>query len=49
MPLTYDLEVYVGAVTHVLNLDGQRVNAGVDPLRRTDEEDGVRVCSSNPH
>lgn len=47
--LTYNLDVYVGAVRHVLNLDRQRVLSGVAPLRRADEEDGVHFTGMSSH
>lgn len=47
--LTYDLDPYVSAVQHVLNLDGQRVRPGVAPLRRADEQDGVHFAGARPH
>lgn len=47
--LTYDLDVNVGAVRHVLDLDAQRVDAGVGPLRGADEQDAVHLAGARPH
>lgn len=49
MGLTYDLDVYVSAVRHVLNLDGQSVLPRVGPLRGADEEDGVHFTGASSH
>ena len=49
MGLTYDLDVYVSAVGHVLNLNGQGVLSGVASLCRADEEDGVFVAGTSSH
>lgn len=47
--LTYDLDVYVSAVQHVLDLHGQRVLSGVGSLRGADEEDGVHFAGASSH
>lgn len=47
--LTYNLDVYVGAVRHVLNLNGQRVLSGVGSLCGADEEDGVHSAGTSSH
>lgn len=48
MGLTYNLDVYVSFVRHVLNLHGQRVLSGVGSLCGADEEDGVHfTCTSS--
>lgn len=47
--LTDNLDVYVGAVQHVLDLHGQRVLPRVAPLGRADEEDGVHFAGASPH
>lgn len=47
--LTYNLDVHISAVRHVLDLNGQCVLPGVGPLCGADEEDGVHVAGTNPH
>lgn len=47
--LTYDLDVYVSAVRHVLDLNGQRVLPGVGSLCGADEEDGVPIAGASSH
>lgn len=47
--LTDNLDVYVGAVRHVLDLHGQRVLPRVAPLRGADEEDGVHFAGASPY
>ena len=47
--LTYNLDEYVSAVRHVLNLNIQRVLPGVGSLCRADEEDGVHFTDASPH
>lgn len=49
MGLTYNLDVYVSAVHHVLNVNGQRVLSRVGSLGRADEEDGVHVAGTSSH
>lgn len=47
--LTYNLDVDVSAVRHVLNLNRQSVLSRVGSLRRTNEEDGVHLTGANPY
>lgn len=47
--LTYNLDVDVSAVHHVLNLNGQRVLPGVGSLCGADEEDGVHLTGTSSH
>lgn len=47
--LTYDLDEYVSAVRHVLNLNMQRVLSGVGSLCRADEQDGVHFTGTGSH
>lgn len=49
MGLTYNLDVYISAVRHALNLNGQRVLPGVGPLCGADEEDGIHFTGTNSH
>lgn len=49
MGLTYNLDVYVSAVGHVLNLNGQGVLSGVGSLCCADEEDRVFVTGTSSH
>jgi len=47
--LTYNLDVYVSAVRHVLNLNIQSVFSRVASLCRADEYDGVHLTSTSSH
>lgn len=47
--LTYNLNVNVSAVRHVLNLNGQCVLSGVGSLCGADEEDGVHFTGASTH
>lgn len=47
--LTYNLDVYVSAVRHVLNLNRQCVFSGVGSLCRADKEDGVHFTGTSSH
>lgn len=49
MGLTYNLDVDVSAVRHVLNLNAQRVLSGVGSLCGADEEDGVHFTATSSH
>lgn len=47
--LTYNLDVYVTAVRHVLNLNGQCVLSRVVSLSGADKEDRIHVTGTSPH
>lgn len=47
--LTYNLNVYVSTVRHVLNLNGQCVLSRVGSLCGADEEDGVHFTGTSSH